>query len=190
MTTETTPFDPTTLVDQQAIDAATRKLSTLRQRHAEAVAAAPLAAAALEDAKRQHVTTITAGGDAAATKRAVIDASAEHQLALEVVDALAAEAARVQFEEYPRVQAEAHAKLARYALQETAACAVEHDALEAAHAANDARHRDALRLLTTASAAGNQTARTYVNYGGLRPTPREPVASHPSAVEQALQGAA
>jgi hypothetical protein len=184
----TTPVDTATLIDQQAIDDAVRKLSTLRQRHAEAVAAVPQAAHALDAATRQHIAAIANGADHVATKRAVLDAHAEHQLALEVVDALAAEAARVQFEEYPRVQAEAHAQLARYALQETAACAVERDALEAAHGRNDDRHRDALRMLTTASASGHAAARAYVNGGGLRSTEREPTASRSVAAEQALQG--
>jgi hypothetical protein len=182
-----TETDPATLIDQQAIDDAVRKLSTLRQRHTEAVAAVPQAAHALDAATRQHIAAITTGGDAAVTKRAVLDAQADHQLALEVVDALAAEAARLQVEELPRVQAEAHAQLVRYALQETAACAVERDALEAAHGRNDDRHRDALRMLTTASASGHAAARAYVG-GGLRPTEREPTASRSVAAEQALQG--
>ena len=118
---ETTPFDLTTLIDTVSIDAVTRRLSTLRQRHAEAVAAVPQAAAAVDDATRAHVTAIANGADHVATKRAALDASAEHQLALEVVDALQAEAARVQFEQYPAVQAAAHAALTRYAFAELAA---------------------------------------------------------------------
>ncbi len=190
MSETTTPFNPATLIKQDAIDAVTRQLSHLRARHAEAVASVPQANAALDAAKRAHVATITTGGDVAASKRAVLDADADCRLASDVVDALTAEAARVQFEDLPRAQAEAHAALATYAFAELAATAARHDELEEQHAENDARTRAALWLVQQASSAGHTAARGYANgAGGLRPTERAPVASHTLAAETAMQGA-
>jgi hypothetical protein len=179
--------DYANLVDQDAIDAAARRLSELTARHAEAVADVPATARVLAAAKAAHVAVTLTNGDPKATKRAVVAAAAEAELAVEMVEAIEAAVAQFRNFEMPVLVARAHDAYVASVFADLRSTAEEHDQLEAAVLANSERAKSLHALLNVASGAGHAAARGYVNL--VRVVERQPaVASRGVDAEAMLQG--